>query len=112
MYRKYSLAKDKKIDTSARSRYAALKKVSVGYCDLLLNSIEPIYSAPIIGQYTIPQDINFITIPDIQPVTFHIFIAKSSPRAYELLTRINQAILILQHNGRADAIFEKYPHKK
>ena len=108
LYNNYELAEDKKIDTSARSLFAALKKVSIGHCDLLLNSLEPVYSAPAIGQYTIPKDINFITVPGIQPVTFHIFIAKTSPRAYELLTKINQAILILQHNGRSDPIFAQY----
>jgi ABC-type amino acid transport substrate-binding protein len=47
-------------------------------------------------------------LPGVEPITYHMFIAKTSPRAYELVAKINQALLILQHNGVSKRIFEKY----
>jgi len=112
LYTDYGLRKDKKIDSGAKSLYAAMRKIKSGYCDILVNSIEPVYGGTIIGKYTIPPDISSIPMPGVEPTTFHIFISKRSPRAYELLTKINQAILILQHNGVSKEIFKKYLSEK
>ena len=108
MYTGDGLKKDKKIDTGAKSVHDALRKIASGRCDLLLTSIEPVYGAAQIGKYNIPKYISVIPMSEMEPTTFHIFISRSSPRAYELLTKINQAILILQHNGVSKEIFKKY----
>lgn len=107
-YDTYGLAKEKKIDTGAKTLRHALTKISKLRCDLLPNSLEPVYGGVAVGKYTIPADIASMPIPGMDPTTFHIFVSKSSPRAYELLTKINQAILILQHNGVSKKIFDKY----
>ncbi|MFK5894546.1 MAG: transporter substrate-binding domain-containing protein [Pseudomonadota bacterium] len=90
----------------------ALKMLSLQRCDIFLSSIEPVYGGEVIGKYTIPADITNIVIPELKPTTFHLFISKSSPRAYELVTKLNQAILILQHNGISEKIFKKHLAKE
>lgn len=108
LYTDYGIAKGIKIDTGAKSIYIVMRKIEAGRCDILVNSIESIYGATAIGKYTIPSDIGTMPLPGIEPTTFHVFISKSSPRAYELLTKINQGILILQHSGISKRIFKKY----
>lgn len=108
LYTDYGVAKDKKIDTGAKNIHHALTKISKLRCDVLPNSLEPVYGGVAVEKYTIPEDIASMPIPGVDPTTFHIFVSKSSPRAYELLTKINQAILILQHNGVSKKIFNKY----
>ncbi len=108
LYTHHGLEKKKKIDTGAKSIHAVMSKLALGRCDIFVNSIEPIYGATVIGKYNIPQDIGMIPLPGSEPTTFHVFVSKNSPRAYELLTKINQAILILQHNGISQKIFNNY----
>jgi len=104
----YGLSKTKKIDTRAKSTLAVLQKISKDRCDIFINSKEPIYGAVAIGKYKLPKDIKSINIPDQKPTSFHIFIAKKSPRAKELLEKIDKAILLLQNNGISNRIFNKY----
>jgi polar amino acid transport system substrate-binding protein len=107
-YQNYGVLRSKKIDQGAKTLEAALNKVAKGRCDVLENSIEPVYGGVAIGAITFPPSIKSTRIPGVDPRTFHVFIAKTSPRAYELLTKINQAILVLQHNGVSKSIFKKY----
>jgi len=107
-YKDYGLAKDKKIDTRAKDILGVLKKISKNRCDIFINSKEPIYGAVAVGKYKLPKDIKSINIPNQKPSSFHIFIAKKSPRASELLEKINKAIVVLQNNGMYDKIFNKY----
>ena len=108
LYTDYGVAKEKKIDTGAKNILHALTKISKLRCDVLPNSLEPVYGGVAVEKYTLPADIASMPIPGVDPTTFHIFVSKSSPRAYELLTKINQAILILQHNGVSRNIFNRY----
>ncbi len=107
-YQNYGLLRSKKIDEGAKTMEAVLSKVAKGRCDVFGNSIEPVYGGVAIGAYTFPPSIESMRIPDVDPTTFHVFIAKTSPRAYELLTKINQALLVIQHNGVSKSIFKKY----
>lgn len=104
----YKLKKGTQIDQGAKDTYGVLKKISSGHCDIFINSKETVYGGVAIGKYIIPKDIKSINMPDRKATTFHLFIARKSPRAHELLSKINQAILILQKNGVADKIFNKY----
>ncbi len=104
----YELGVKKQIDTGARDIHSALQKVSFDRCDFFLSSIEPIYGGVRVGQYKIPEDIVDMPFPGAKEPTFHIFVAKTSPRAYELHTKISQAILFLQYKGNAKKIFKKY----
>ena len=89
-----------------------MKRLSSQRCDILLSSLEPVYGGEAIGKYIIPPDIASMVVPGIETTTFHMFVSKSSPRAYELVTKLNQAILILQHNGASKRIFRKYLSKE
>lgn len=84
------------------------KKLLMGRCDFFLRSIEPVHGAAAVGSVTFTKDIDSIFIPGIPGSTFHLFVAKTSPRAYELLTKVNQAIIKLQGTGKANEIYKKY----
>ncbi len=107
-YDVYGLKKGTKVDQGSPTLYSVLQKISIGRCDILINSKEPLYGAVLINKYKLPKYIKSINIPNAKPVNFHIFIAKKSPRANELLKKINEAILILQNNGVSNDIFNKY----
>ena len=87
---------------------AAYAMVSKGRCDLFLSNIPTPLGKVKLGELTIPKDVVGKKVPNLPSGTFHIFIAKSSPRASELLTQINQAIHILNFNGITDKIFYTY----
>jgi len=99
----------RKVMTVTKNMGSALKMLSAGRCDFYIGGLENIYGGEKVGQYAIPENIVGIPFPlvDRKP-TFHFFIAKSSPRAYELLTKINQAILLLQYRGISEKIYRKY----
>jgi len=107
-YDKYEINRDKKFICCPKDPFTALKMISLDRCDLLINSLEPVYGGVAIGKYIIPKDIKGIPLIGADTITFHFFIAKTSPRAYELLTKYNQALLILQNNGVSKKIFRKY----
>ncbi len=107
-YKYYGLSKNTKIDQGAKNLLSALKKVDKGRCDVLGNGTEIVYGGVAIGAYKLPASIRNTKVLNAVPSTFHIFIAKTSPRAHELLTKINQALLVIQHNGVSKKIFKKY----
>lgn len=111
-YEEYKLNSNKNIYQGAPNISASLKRLSSQRCDILLSSLEPVYGGEAIAKYIIPPDIDSMVVPGIETTTFHMFVSKSSPRAYELVTRLNQAILILQHNGVSKRIFRKYLSKE
>ena len=76
--------------------------------DFFLSAIEPVYGSHVIGQHTIPEEIMSFPVLGIKKFTFYLFVAKSSPRAFELYTKINQAIIKLHETGISEAIFKKY----
>ena len=88
---------------------AVLMKLASGRCDFYVGGLENTYGGEAVGQYKIPEDVVGIRFPvgDRKP-TFHIFIAKTSPRSFELYTKINQAILLLQYQGKANEIYKRY----
>jgi polar amino acid transport system substrate-binding protein len=87
---------------------AAFSMLSLGRCDLFLSNIPTVVGKTQLGELTIPDDVDGKRVPGLPSGTFHIFIAKSSPRAHMLLTEINQAILILDYRGITEEIFRKY----
>jgi len=107
-YGQYKLDPNKINLHSAPNMGAALQMLSSQRCDILLNSIESVFGGVAIGNYAIPPDVAHMAIPEIEPTTFHLFIAKSSPRGLELLKKVNKAIHILQSNGVSKKIFKKY----
>jgi len=107
-YDRYKVADSSQVDTRATSLDQAMKKVSADRCNLLLESAAIPYGFQAIGKSVIPEDVKFAVIEDSPAAGFHIFIAKSSPRAFKLLTTINQAVIILGANGTIDKIMRSY----
>ena len=106
-YDTYGLA-DTDIKARAKRLGLALKMVARNRCDLTMNSMEPVYGSKLFGESFIPDGVLGKPIPGMLPTKFYIFVAKTSPRAYELFTKINQALTILQNNGVSDRILAKY----
>ncbi|MEH6405564.1 MAG: transporter substrate-binding domain-containing protein [Sneathiella sp.] len=103
-----ALGVKEEIDTGAKSLVTVLKKISEGRCDFFPSPMESVLGGQTIGLYKLPKNIEVVKVPWVGATTFHLFVSKSSPRAYELYTKINQQIMVLQGRGIAGKIFKKY----
>jgi polar amino acid transport system substrate-binding protein len=106
MYRKLGVTNV--IDTAAQGLAHVLNKLSHQKCDFFPSPMEPILAGKKYGVYDYSNDIAVIKLPWAGTTTFHAFISKKSPRAFELYTKINQEIQILQGRGESDRIFKKW----
>lgn len=106
-YSKYRLS-DSDIHSFPKSLEKALKMLAAGRCDVVPSSIEVAYGHALTGRSIVPGGVESLHLSDLPGSNFHIFVSKTSPRSFELLTRINQAIIILQNNGVSDRVFENY----
>lgn len=106
-YTGYGVAADV-LSSQPKDYQAAFTMVSLGRCDLFLSNIPTALGKVALGELTIPEDVVGKKVPGLPSGTFHIFIAKTSPRAQALLARINQAIHVLNFRGITDEIFTKY----
>ena len=107
-YDVYGFPDNKGLYTGFKTKKAALKGISVGRYDLFLGSGVTVYGFKALGEDIIPEGVLHEKIDAARNKPYHMFISKSSPRAYELLTKINQAIIILQARGVIDKICSKY----
>ncbi|CAH0536034.1 substrate-binding periplasmic protein [Vibrio marisflavi] len=107
-YKGYGFPNSEGIDTGAASLQKALEKVALGRCDLLLQSAPVPYGFSAIGENIIPEGVVPHKIIEASPGGYRIFVSKRSPRAYELLTKINQAVIILGSRGVIEDIMRKY----
>ena len=106
MYRKLGVTNN--IDTAAQGLAHVLKKISYEKCDFFPSPMEPILAGKKYGVYDYSEVISAIKIPWAGTTTFHAFISKTSPRAYELYTKMNHEIQILQGSGESDKIFKTW----
>lgn len=106
-YAGYGVAPDL-ISGRPKSYQAAFDMVSLGRCDLFLSNIPTVLGKVTLGELTVPEGMVGEKVPGLEPGTFHIFIAKTSPRALALFTNINQALHVLTFRGVVDTIFNKY----
>lgn len=106
-YSKYRLS-DSDIHSSPKSLEKALKMLAAGRCDIVPSSIEVAYGHALTGHSIVPSGVEALHLSDLPGSNFHIFVSKTSPRSFELLAKINQAIIILQNNGESERLFEKY----
>jgi len=106
--KKYNLPADTTLHQNAKSTETVMQMIVRSRCDIFISSLEPIYGGETIGKYKIPESISSVPIPGMKTTSFHIFITKKSPRSFELLTKINQAILILENNGVSQKMLDEY----
>jgi len=104
----FDLGVKKDVDLGVNHASKALQKLEKGRCEVFLSTIEPIFGAVAINQFSLGSDIDHISLPGAKGTRFYFWISKNSPRADELLGIINNAIDKLYSNGEADAIFKKY----
>lgn len=96
------------IDTGAKGLSTVLKKIANERCDFFPSPMEPILAGKKLGVYNYSDVIGVIHIPWAGTTGFHAYIAKTSPRAFELYTKINHHLQILKNTGEADKIFKKW----
>jgi polar amino acid transport system substrate-binding protein len=98
----------RKIDKSAQSTINVLKKISKGRCDAIVCSKEPVYGGQLIGQFKIPKYIKSVQLSEYKPIAFYIWIAKTSPRGKELISKINNIIKEMHKDGSYHKLYKKY----
>jgi len=96
------------IDKSAQSTFMVLKKISKGRCDAIVCSQEPIYGGNMIEQFHLPKDIKRIELKQYKPIAFYIWVAKTSPRGKELITKINKVLEEMKKDGTYQKLYKKY----
>jgi polar amino acid transport system substrate-binding protein len=106
MYRKLGVKNP--IDQGAVDLASVLQKISHQRCDFFPSPMEPIIAGKQLGLYHYSSDITALRLPWAGTTTFHAFISKTSPRAFQLYTEINHQLQILQSRGESDMIFNKW----
>lgn len=104
----YALGVKEDVDTGVNSASKAFQKLSTDRCDVFLSTVEPIFGAVAIKQFSLGSDINHEALPGGKGTFFYLWISKNSTRATMLVDTINTAIDKLYSNGEADAIYKKY----
>ncbi len=107
-YEIYGFPDNKGVYTKFKTKKAGLKAISGGKVDLFLGSGVSVFGFKALGEDIIPNDVVHGKIIESKAKPYYMFISKTSPRAYELLTKMNQAIIILQARGTIDNICSKY----
>ncbi|ARU55876.1 amino acid ABC transporter [Oleiphilus messinensis] len=108
-YETYGIQDEDKIFVGKGKNYSnAFEMLKMGRGDILLGGYPVAYGFESVGQKIAPNGFQWSTISSAPPSEFHIFISKRSPRAKELLTKINQAIDTLNKDNTIDTIFKHY----
>ena len=106
-YEEYGLS-SADLSSTAGSLESVIKMVSGGRCDVVVSSAEPILGAKLVGEPITPPNVKVAPVPGVTSATFHILIAKGSPRGETLLARINEAIAKRKADGTWEEIFSRY----
>jgi len=104
----FELGVKKDLDLGVNHASKALQKLEKGRCEVFLSTIEPIFGAVAINQFSLSSEIDHISLPGAKGTSFYFWVSKKSPRAAMLLETLNTAIDKLYSNGEADKIFKKY----
>lgn len=107
-YTRLGVDKDKKVLSSAKTPQAVLKMISLGRCDVFVNSIEPILGAHSLDQNSLPEDVWYFPLKDIPQSTFHIYISRKSPGGEALRNRLNDVIRIKKEEGALQTMLNAY----
>lgn len=98
------------VDTSHKTDYIdVIRKISLGYCDIMPANLAIVEGGVKVGQFQLPKNISYtkdITLD--RPFFYHYWIAKTSPRAIELKTKIDNAIIQLKKSGEWEKIYSHY----
>ncbi|RED46154.1 substrate-binding periplasmic protein [Aestuariispira insulae] len=96
------------VSSSNRSYREILNRVSHARCDLGLVSIGVVRGLAQIEDWSVPENVILEPLRQIKPITFHLLISRTSPRAQQLSVSINEAIIDLQQDGTAGRILEAH----
>ena len=94
--------------TTGKTIKEVLNMLSIGRCEIVVASMEPLYGSKLVGNSMIPKDVSSMVLPNTVDTAFSIFISRGSPRGKYLQEKFNQTITVLKENGVWDRIFDKY----
>ncbi|MGL4250589.1 MAG: substrate-binding periplasmic protein [Aeromonas sp.] len=75
-------------------------------CDFLPSEIEPLVGGISLGIYQSEKGLLNLALPSRK--VFYLLVSKDSPRAHELVNRLNQALLAFQEGGHADEVMRRF----
>jgi polar amino acid transport system substrate-binding protein len=84
----------------------ALDMLGRDRCDFLPSEIEPLTSGIGLGIYRSESGLLNLALPSRKG--FYLLVSKGSPRAYELVTRLNQVLIDFQDSGYSDEVMRKF----
>lgn len=96
------------IDKSAKDLKTAFQMLKTGRGDIVLVNASVPLGFKYIGEDILSEEFAFKRLPGAKSGGFPIYIARESPRAFELLSKINQAVINLVERGVIDQIMKKY----
>jgi polar amino acid transport system substrate-binding protein len=98
------------VDVSHKSDYFdIIRKISLGFCDILPANLAVVEGGEQVGQFRIPDNVAYeLDITIKEPFYYYYWIARTSPRAKELRDKIDRAIIKLKKSGRWEKIYRKY----
>ncbi|THB76736.1 MAG: hypothetical protein D3926_16890 [Desulfobacteraceae bacterium] len=97
------------VNTNHQDYFEVLRMISLERCDIMPANLAIIEGAERVNRFTLPSNVSYIPDATIEePFYYHYWIARSSPRASMLQTRIDQAIKALKASGEWERIYQKY----
>jgi len=102
----FGLTKDEVAFTTDNVAHS-FKLLKRNRCDAVPHLHEVVMGFPLMGQDLVENIVTPKLLASAEPVTFHILISKTSPRAALLEAEINQAIALLKAEGTYKEIFSK-----
>jgi len=94
-YVEHGIPRSNEIIRSPGGLQGMFSMLSKGRCDLVETHPELVMGSMIIGELKLPKDIACNKMQE-EPEAFYLLIAKKSPRAEELVTRLSTALIYLQ----------------
>lgn len=102
-YAPYGLAQEPR---RVKQLQQALDMLGRDRCDFLPSEIEPLVGGLTLGIYQSEPGLLNLALPSRKG--FYLLVSKGSPRAYELVTRLNQTLVAFQEQGHAEEVMRRF----
>ena len=89
------------------SNQAMLEMLRQKRCDLIIGYLEIWESFEAKGVLDL-EGIDYVEIPESEPLVFHVWVSRNYPDAQELMRAINEGLAELEASGRKREIFDQY----
>ncbi|EGU59409.1 hypothetical protein VINI7043_13696 [Vibrio nigripulchritudo ATCC 27043] len=104
---KYGIPQENIITTVHGGLTSVMKMLQQERCQILETQVSIVAGSISTGKLSLPKDIRCQRLIE-KPVDFYLMISRQSPRAKELVTKINASLVKLKTNGDHQTIFDTY----